>query len=285
MFIIRPIRDEDYEGLKMLAESTESGLTTLPNNEHYLKGRISDSLRAFHPHVREAGSEIYLFVMEDLVKGKIAGICGIAAKVGGFKPFYTYKINTEHFFDEKLKIKNSLDSLVLTMNHDGPSEICSLFISPDYRRFGLGRLLSLSRFMFMANFTERFDKKVISEIRGTLDINGSSPFWEAIGRHFFKTDFSHADFLTGLGQKEFIKNLLPKHPIYISLLAQDVQNIIGKPHRNSEPAYHLLMSEGFQYLHEVDIFDAGPTLGSDLQNVKTIKESQVGKVTHLVNDD
>ena len=67
-----------------------------------------------------------------------------------------------------------------------------------------GRLLSKARFLFMAEFRDLFGDKVIAEMRGMSDEQGRSPFWESLGRHFFKMEFSQADYLTGVGNKSFI---------------------------------------------------------------------------------
>lgn len=284
---IRPIKLEDLEDLKNLAKTTGGGFTTLPSDFALLEDKINQSLRAFDSKVKKPAGESYLFVLEDSQNKRVAGISGIISKVGGFDPFYTYKIKTETLCDEELKVNKTVPVLHLSINHNGPSEICSLFLRPDYRRGGLGRLLSLSRFLFMAEFSTRFDKHVISELRGVIDENGKSPFWECVGRHFFETDFYQADYLSGLGKKEFISNLMPKHPIYTPLLPYNVQSIIGKVHRETQPALELLSQEGFVFDNEVDIFDAGPTVTAPLNTIRCAKESnkvEIGEITASTAD-
>lgn len=284
---IRPIKPEDFGDLKELAKTTGSGLTTLPRDVALLEDKINQSLRAFDNKVKKPAGESYLFVLEDTEHGRVAGISGIISKVGGFEPFYTYKIKTEVLCDAELKIDKTVPVLHLSVNHNGPSEVCSLFLRPDYRRGGLGRLLSLSRFLFMAEFPTRFDKNVISELRGVIDENGKSPFWECVGRHFFETDFYQADYLSGLGKKEFIANLMPKHPVYLQLLPYNVQAIIGKVHRETQPALELLSQEGFVFDNEVDIFDAGPTVIAPLNAIRCVKASlqvEVGDITAATPD-
>ena len=78
-----------------------------------------------------------------------------------------------------------------------------------------GALLSKSRLLFIAEFADRFAPKVIAELRGRLDADGRSPFWEGLGRHFFAMEYSTADYLTGIGQKSFIAELMPRHPVYV----------------------------------------------------------------------
>ena len=45
----------------------------------------------------------------------------------------------------------------------------------------------------MAAQRERFHDRVVSELRGVVSAEGASPVWEAVGRHFFRMDFSEAD--------------------------------------------------------------------------------------------
>ncbi|MFH7127688.1 arginine N-succinyltransferase [Klebsiella pneumoniae] len=55
--------------------------------------------------------------------------------------------------------------------------MCTLFLDPQWRKEGNGYLLSKSRFLFMAAFRERFNEKVVAEMRGVIDEQGYSPFW------------------------------------------------------------------------------------------------------------
>ena len=276
MFIIRPIAETDFDGLCELA-SIVKGLTTLPNDHKILQNKIYDSLKAFGPHVRKPGGEAYLFVLEDLDTHKIIGTSGIISKTGGFEPFYTYQIRSELYASKQLNIHRQIQTLHLITSHNGPSEIFGLFLNPEYRTHGLGKLLSLSRFMFMRQFTPRFDETVISELRGVINTEGKSPFWECVGKHFFDLDFYTADFLSGTGDKQFIEDLMPDHPIYIPMLPHEVQNVIGQVHNNTLPALKLLTDQGFIYKNEVDIFDAGPTVSAKLSQIATIAESVIGQ--------
>lgn len=271
MLLLRPVRESDLPGLVALASSIAGGLTTLPANEEFLRDRIDASLRAFATRVKKPGGEYYLFVLEDTATGELVGTSGLAACVGGYEPFYSYEIRTERYEHAPLKIEKQVAVLHLKAVHRGPSEICSLYLRPDHRRAGAGRLLSLARFLFVGAFPARFDATIIAELRGRLDEQGRSPFWEAVGRQFFEFDFYAADFLSGLGDKGFIADLMPDHPIYIPLLPPAVQAVIGQVHHNTEPALRLLLAEGFEPTNEVDIFDAGPLLRAATKNIRTIR--------------
>ena len=284
MHVLRPIAEDDLPGLVALAHSTGGGLTTLPADESFLRDRIDDSLRAFSPRIKKPGGEYYLFVLEDTATGELVGTSGIAARVGGFDPFYSYEIRTERYAHAPLKIEKQIPVLHLKETHRGPSELCSLFLRADARRGGLGRLLSLARFLFIGAHPRRFDETIIAELRGYIDQQGKSPFWEAVGRHFFEGDFYAADFLSGLGNKEFIADLMPDHPIYAILLPPEVQAAIGKVHHDTEPARALLAAEGFSATNEVDIFDAGPQVRATVKNIRTLRVARTATVSSITAD-
>lgn len=275
MYLFRPIAESDLPALTTLAKSVQNGLTTLPADEEFLSDRAEDSRRSFSARVRKPGGEYYLFVLEDTTTHEIIGTSGIAARVGGYEPFYSYEIRTEHFVHAPLAIDREIGVLHLKSVHQGPTEIGALYLRPDRRRGGLGRLLSLARFLFIGAYPKRFDSTVIAELRGYVDQQGKSPFWEAVARHFFGGDFKAADQLCGLGSKQFIADLMPRHPIYLPLLAPQVQAVIGKVHYETQPALALLQEEGFQETREVDIFDAGPQVRAPVSEIRTLRQSRI----------
>lgn len=274
-FTLRPGETRDLLPLKRLIATVSGGLTTLPNEDRILESKLDQSKASFASRVRSPGAEQYFFVLEDERTGDLVGTSAIMARTGGFDPFYSYELREEPVRHEPLGIAKHIPVLHLRTDHKGPSEICSLFLRADLRAGGLGRLLSLGRFLFMAEFTERFDRHVIAEMRGYLDDDGHSPFWETVGRHFFERDFRAADVLSGLGEKDFIRDLMPRHPIYVPLLPAAVQPVIGRVHRDTEPALRLLLNEGFVKTGEVDIFDAGPLVRAELSAVRTVQRRRV----------
>jgi arginine N-succinyltransferase len=277
MVIVRPIRANDLAPLLALVRDTGVGLTTLPNNEALLRGRIQASLATFAGAADKA-DEQWIFVMEDIAQSKVVGICAIAGAVGLREPWYSYRVGTVVHASRELGIFTRTPTLFLSNDHTGASELCSLFLAPDYRVGRNGALLSKSRLMFMAQFRERFSPKVIAELRGVSDESGRSPFWESLGRHFFSMDFAEADYLTGIGKKSFVAELMPKHPLYSSFLSKEAQAVIGETHEMTRPARRLLEQEGFRFEGHVDIFDAGPALESDLADIDAVQKS----TTHTV---
>lgn len=277
MMVIRPIEHNDLGALLTLAGKTGGGLTSLPVDEATLGARIERSLQTWRGELAKA-DQGYVFVLEDTSSGAVAGICAIEVAVGLNDPWYNYRVGTLVHASKELNVYNALPTLFLSNDHTGSSELCTLFLDPQWRKEGNGYLLSKSRFMFMAAFRERFNEKVVAEMRGVIDEHGYSPFWDSLGQRFFSMDFSRADYLCGTGQKAFIAELMPKHPIYTHFLSEQAQAVIGQVHPQTAPARTVLEAEGFRYRNYVDIFDGGPTLECDIDRVRAIRKSRLVEV-------
>ncbi|MBU1329330.1 MAG: arginine N-succinyltransferase [Gammaproteobacteria bacterium] len=269
--IVRPVRSADLPALIDLARSTGAGLTTLPANEARLAQRVGWAEKTFRGEAARADTD-YLFVLEDDA-GQVVGISAIAGAVGLREPWYNYRVGLTVSASQELNIHRQVPTLFLANDLTGHSELCSLFLHADHRTGLNGRLLSKARFLFIAEFRELFGDKVIAEMRGVSDEQGRSPFWESLGRHFFKMAFSQADYLTGVGNKAFIAELMPKFPLYTCFLSEDARAIIGRVHPDTEPALSMLKAEGFSYQGYVDIFDAGPAIECATAKIRAVAES------------
>ena len=273
--IIRPVREADLEGVFQLSLKSKDGLTSFPKNKTHLALKIAKSCHSFSKKVELPHDEFYFFVMEDLQLQKIIGVCSIIASVGISDPFYSFLIQTLKKESWCLDKEISIDLLKLHRLYNGPSEIGTLFLDPDYRIKGLGRLLSLSRFAYISRFPHRFKSTIIAEMRGVSDDHGS-PFWKHVGSHFFDLSFMEADRLSS-ENKQFIAELIPKYPIYINLLHADARAVIGQVHKNTVPALQLLLKEGFRVTSFVDIFDAGPKIEIETKKLRFFSELQPAK--------
>jgi arginine N-succinyltransferase len=280
MVLVRPVSIADLDELLLLASSAGVGLTTLPNDRELLRKRILKSVRSMENIPDRPGGESYLLVMQDWPGNKIIGASGIVSKVGGFEPFYAYRLETQVFEFKPLKVRKEIQVLHLVRDHDGPAEVGSLFLAEDYRKKDFGRFLQLVRFLFVAEHPEAFEPLIVSELRGVIDDKGFSPFWDAVGKHFFEIDFPTADHLSVVNKK-FIADLMPKYPIYVPLLPAGAQKVIGQVHESSKPAMKNLQAEGFKFHGMVDIFDAGACVSCQRDEIRSVRESRVVKVDSI----
>ncbi|MEJ5064742.1 arginine N-succinyltransferase [Erwinia sp. MYb375] len=282
MMYIRPVERDDLAQLMHLAGKTGGGLTSLPADSDTLSARIDRSLLTWQGKLPRA-EQGYVFVLADSESKKAVGICAIEVAVGLQDPWYNFRVGTQVHASKELNVYNMLPTLSLSNDHTGSSELCTLFLDPDYRNGKNGYLLSKSRFLFMAGFRQHFMQKVVAEMRGVIDEQGQSPFWDSVGSRFFSMSFSDADYLCGTGQKAFIAELMPKHPLYIDYLSDEARSVIGQVHPHTAPARAVLEAEGFHFQNYVDIFDGGPTLECDIDRVRAIRKSRL--LTALISEE
>lgn len=271
---IRPIRIEDLDALLHIAQTAGTGFTSLPPDRDFLRAKIERSLRSFAANVAQPGPERYLFVLEDMDSSTVGGCCAIEAACGLDEAFYSYRVGLSVHASHELQVYKQVPTLYLSNDLTGTSVLCSLYLRPEFRADGAGHLLSRSRFLFIANFAQRFSKKVIAEMRGVSDEDGRSPFWEGLGRHFFHIGYGAAEQVVGQGNKACIAELMPRHPIYTVLLPAEAQAVLGRVHAQTAPALNLLEQEGFRYQGYVDIFDGGPTVEALASDIRSIRDSR-----------
>jgi arginine N-succinyltransferase len=259
MLIVRNAAPGDLDAVLDLARQIGPGMTTLKADRGALERRLAIAGASFAGSASRMDSD-YLFVMEDTASGRVGGVCAIKGAVGLDEPFYNYRLGTLVHASTEAKVFAQMQALYLSYDMTGSAELCSLYLHPDYRNGLNGKLLSKSRFLFIAQFPELFSEKIFAEMRGFQAPDGSAPFWESLGRHFFKMDFDDADDLCGQGKKAFISQLMPRHPLYTDFLSAEARAAIGQTHVATAPARRLLEQEGLRYEGYIDIFDGGPVL-------------------------
>ena len=274
--IIRTARPDDLSALLKLSAMLPAGMTSMPVDQSTWEKKLKLTVESFASTPSQATESVYLLVMEEPVSGRIVGTAGIHAGVGLTRPFYNYKLSKHVKASQELDIRVTSNVLNLVNDFTGETELTSLFVMPDFRKNFVGQFLSRSRYLFMSDFPERFSDIVFAEIRGWLDINENSPFWQHLGKKFFNLPFEKADFISAVNGSQFISDLMPRFPVYLELLAEDAVEVIGKPHKDSAPAKRLLEKEGFKYQGTIDIFDAGPVMECERDNIASIKETTTG---------
>ncbi len=263
----------DLGSLMELASYAGAGLTTLPASEENLARRLRNVEASFRGGVDQADAD-YLFVLED-ERGRVIGTSGMLAAAGLREPWYNYRMGLTVTASRELQIYRQQPTLFLVNDLTGASALCSLYAPPEHRSSETGRLLSKARLLFMAEFPTDFAQRVIVEMRGISDPDGRSPFWDSLGRHFFRMEFARADYLTGIGSKAFIAEMMPRFPLYACFLSQAAQAAIGRVHPDSESALTIAEEEGLSYQGYIDIFDGGATLEAPLQQIRAVRDSRL----------
>ena len=268
--IVRPANRNDLDRLEAMISRVDPGMLTMPSSREAMAARIERSLDAFARGSLPPQNECYFLVMEE--DGELLGTASIFTNLGVERPFYSYRISRDAKVSPEQNVKVELDLLFLVNDYHGDSELGTLFIERKARGGGRGRLLSFARLMLIAADPIRFGPKAMAEIRGFTDPEGRSPFWDAVGAKFFRMEYRMADSLSARDHR-FIADLMPRYPIYTSLLPDEARRVIAKPHPDAEPAYAMLMAQGFRYNDVVDIFDAGPTVEAFIDHIDTVRET------------
>lgn len=273
MLVVRPAGPADLDHLLELAILSGPGFTSLPEDPDQLSERLDLSRDSFagtmEPHERW-----YTVMLEDSETGDVDGIGSVKASVGLKRPFFSFRVVNNAQSSPSLGIKLEQKTLVLVNECTGWTEVGSLFLKADRRKGGAGRLLSQSRYMLIGAEPELFNENVLAELRGVFTPDGACPFWDHVAHKFFPMEFDEADRLTGATDKQFILDLAPRHPIYLELLPEPARAVIGKVHPQGVPAMALLESEGFRPNGLVDIFDAGPTVTCQRDNIRTVRDAR-----------
>lgn len=270
--IVRGTRPDDLDAVLALAARIGAGMTTLKADRGALARRLAVSVASFAGAIPIAARD-YLFVLEDIANGRVGGVCAIKASVGGVAPFFSYRLASRVHVSVRAQVRVAQQALHVSHAMTGAAELCSLYLHPDYRNGVNGKLLSKSRLLFIAQFPHLFARMVFAELRGVQTVGGGSPFWEGVGRHFFKMDFNDADNLRGLGDADFIAQLMPRYPLYLHMLPPGARAAIGKTHVDTAPARHLLEQEGLRYDGYIDIFDGGPVLRAAVGELRACRDS------------
>jgi arginine N-succinyltransferase len=279
---IRASRPSDLDAILALARLTGGGFTNLPPDRDALARRLTWSAASFARAEAAPKNELYLLLLEEVATGRIGGTAMVFSRVGAEWPFYSFKLCTLTQTSRELQRTFRTQFLSLTSDFDGASEVGGLFLHPDLRASGLGRLLARARYLFIAQHRARFGSHVLAELRGVMDEGGNSPFWDALGRQFFGLSFPEADEFNAVNGNQFIADLMPRHPIYTALMPETARAVIGQPHTSGRAALAMLKAEGFVFDNYVDIFDGGPTVSAridDLRSVRLATETEITSVT------
>jgi arginine N-succinyltransferase len=280
-FRVRPATSDDFRAFYQMAKLTGGGFTNLPADRDTLVQKLARSQKSFERKEDSQTDDLYVFVLEDPKSRKVRGTCQVFGEVGVAHPFYSYHLSTLTQGSPELGKTFRNETLTLTNDLEGSSEVGGLFLHPEVRAGGWGGLLARSRYLFMKLHRERFGSRTLAELRGVMDEGGEAPFWDALAGKFFGMTFPEADEFNAVHGTKFIADLMPKTPIYVALLPDSAKAVMGQPHPSGRAALRMLEHEGFVFDRYIDIFDGGPTVTAATDQIRTVRESRAEKVVEI----
>lgn len=301
MFVVRRSIPEDSSTLLKLAKMVH--FINLPPDEAIIQQKILQSRRGFmlvgaeqygtKPRLLDrlttrvganhlpAGYDsvtgsFFMFTLEDHDSGAVVGTSQVHGRMGGpGNPNYFYRLTVEELFSKSLQVGTKHTVARMDTDESGPAEVGGLIISPAFRghKDRLGRFLSLVRFHFIGLHRNRFSDRILAEMMAVITPSGDNVFWDAVGRKFVGVAYTEADQFCQYN-RQFIPDLLPAGPIYLSLLPLRVQNVVGEVGSETASARRMLENLGFEYKNCIDPFDAGPYLEAVTDDLEIVRETR-----------
>jgi arginine N-succinyltransferase len=277
VLILRPVAERDLDALAELARELDS--VNLPSDPEFLRERIALSCRSFEQRFQHWHQGVYVFALEDTATGRCIGTSTIVAKHGkpGL-PYFWLEVTSEERRSEELRKRFVHRKLQLRSTEDGPTEIGGIILDPEYRGHPrkCGKALSIVRFAYISWHPDHFEREVTAEMMSPFESPGRNLLWEAFGAKFTGLSYREADHLSARS-KQFIADLFPRDPVYVTLFPPEVQELIGQTHDTAKAALRILEKIGFRELNQVDPFDAGRYVGASRDAITSVRERR-----HLV---
>ncbi len=285
MFVLREAALGDEDAILELARHLNT--LNLPPERAVVRRLLARSHESFAGNPDFDHRRQFLFVLQ-APDGRVVGTSMIHAQHGSFEePHVFFRVIREERY-ARLPSESGVTRdvhkvhtmLHLGRTYNGPTELGGLVLDPALRGHPqkLGRLLSLSRFVFIASHRSWFRERLLAELLPPLYKGPSgatrSPLWDALGSRFTGLDYEDADRLS-MRDKDFIWRLFPALPIHTSLLPEGVQDIIGQVGPATRGAERLLKRIGFVESGHVDPFDGGPHLEAGTDQVTIVRDTQL----------
>lgn len=267
------IADEDAKPEPEPMPRTLAGIGVEPSR---LRGLGSSSVH----------TELFMFVLEDTESGNVLGTSQTLAHMGGpGNPNYSLRLEKREFFSESLQTGTTQTVAVLHEDESGPSEIGGLILQPSYRGHPrkLGAFLSIVRFHFMGLHRGRFAERVLAEMMAPITSDSHNLLWDFLGRRFIPLSYEEADRFCQYS-REFIASMLPRDPLYLSLLPPAARAVIGEVGPETQPARRMLEKLGFAFHGFVDPFDGGPHLTAATDEIPLVRDTRWTELGEAVEE-
>jgi arginine N-succinyltransferase len=263
--VLRATVPADAAPLAELIAEAGPGLATLPHGTEAIAAMIDASVRGDRP----------TFVLERTDTHQPVGLSSLIPAL----PPAAHTVTCEVRHDgDRTRLRPH-------PHYQGATEFCTLFLTPEMRGGGNGRLLSLGRFFELLNRPDHFAETLIVELRGVLDEDGVSPLWQSVCETVFGMDHVTAHRRLRDDPTYLASRLTEDGWLDISAVPAALRGLLGQVHQNTEPARRLLAAEGFTDSGYIDLLDAGPVLACLRQDARIVREARTVDVTAVVDTD
>src|SRR5215471_6807387 len=137
MFLLRDAQKSDLPSIKRLAVSLNT--VNLPNDEEELAALLDRSMKSFSGRIQDSRRGKYLFVLEDVATGKIAGTSLIIAQHGTFEaPHVFYEVTEREHYSASIDrhFRHQVLSIAAPFGTRSSPSCCRRFCPTASRCFG-----------------------------------------------------------------------------------------------------------------------------------------------------
>lgn len=279
MYVVRPVEMNDLPQLEALSRRDNVRVHTLPRTRAALAEQVEQSLASFARPATMPADERYTFVLAG-AGGELAGTASLVAQAGVGARFLSFRQDMMQQVSPDPLVSNNVATLMLCSDLSGYSQLAGYHAPGAALDAGHKSLLARSRLMYAALAPERFAEKFFACLPGPTDRRAGSPFWNAIGRHFFHMDFMQVEsLLEGQRNRALIVGLMPHYPVYVALLPPEARAALASVDPLAHDGLEMLCREGFEANDYVDICDGGPVLQASRHALRSWSSSMRRRVS------
>jgi arginine N-succinyltransferase len=192
------------------------------------------------------------------------------AAIGLEVPRYWYQVGCMVLAAPELRLFHRQRTLLLCNDHTGAAELRALSIAGGVDAAqGIAAVRTLVRAALLrlraaGQGPGAPEPALLVELPGVRADDGASPFWRALGAHFYEGDPAAAAQRLGPDWRSHAAALLPHEPLLASFLSADAQEALGRHATAAALAAEALRAEGLRGGRYVTIDDGGPVYESPL---------------------
>jgi arginine N-succinyltransferase len=196
--------------------------------------------------------------------GQALGCLRVRRRVGLDHPRYWFHVGFRVHAAVELAMFRRERTLLLGNDHTGAAELSEFALRAVLPESTTGTALAQELVAKALRWLLQEDPgaddlpKVIAALPGPRSADGSAPFWNGLGRHFYAGDVEQALARFGTHWQTHVAALLPRHPLVVSVLHADVQDAIGAIHPDARVWRDALADAGLRAGQHIGLHDGGP---------------------------
>ncbi len=203
-------------------------------------------------------------------RGTTLATAELDAAIGLDVPRYWYRVGCMVLAAPELRLFHRQRTLLLCNDHTGAAELSDIRVGGDLEP--VGAVEAVRRLVRAAQLRLRIEGQgpgtpepaLLVELPGVRTAEGRSPFWTALGAHFYEGDPAVAAQRLGPEWRSHAAALLPREPLLVSFLQPAAQAALDRAAPGAETVLDALRAEGLRSGRYVTIDDGGPVYESPL---------------------